>query len=177
MPPRKQPFEVRPSSVQGLGAFATRRIRKGARVAEYTGERIPTSVADTRYDDDAMARHHTFLFSVDDDMVIDAAVNGGDARFINHSCDPNCEAVQVGRRIFIEALRDIPEGAELFYDYSLERDQPVRKAWLKLYACKCGAARCRGTMLKLPPAKRPAAKKASAKKAGAKKSPRTGARA
>jgi SET domain-containing protein len=109
------------SRIQGMGLFASRRIRKGTRIIEYTGERIDQDEASRRYDDDAMDRHHTFLFGIDDDTVIDAAVGGNDARFINHSCNPNCEAVMEDDRIFIYALRKIDAGEELTYDYQLER--------------------------------------------------------
>jgi SET domain-containing protein len=94
-----------------------------------------------------MGRHHTFLFSVGRSTVIDAAVGGNDARFINHSCAPNCEAVDDKKRIYIEAIRDIAEGDELTYDYAYERDGTEDEAWEKLYVCKCGAPTCRGTIL------------------------------
>src|SRR5689334_2436613 len=89
-------IEVRRSPIAGLGVFAARAIPEGTRLIEYTGERIGPEEADRRYDDDAMTSHHTFLFAVDDDVVIDAAVGGNDARYINHSCAPNCEAVDEG---------------------------------------------------------------------------------
>jgi SET domain-containing protein len=149
-PVKKPLFEVRRSPVAGLGVFALRRIRKGTRIVEYVGERISTEEADTRYDDDAMEQHHTMLFAVDDDTVIDAAVDGNEARFVNHSCAPNCEAVNESGRIFIEAIADIPVGAELFYDYGLTREEPWDDRWLELYACRCGASACRGTILKSP---------------------------
>jgi len=157
-------FEVRESPIAGLGVFAARRIRRGTRIIEYLGERITSAEADERYDDDAMTNHHTVLFAVDDDMVIDAAVDGNDARFINHGCAPNCEAVNEGGRIFIEAIADITEGTELVYDYALSRDEPWDDRWAALYACHCGAPRCRGTILKSP---KPPAKRAAAKKRGA----------
>jgi SET domain-containing protein len=171
----KLPFEVRPSPIQGLGGFATRRIRKGDRIVEYVGERITDEQADDRYDDTKMERHHTFLFSLGDGTAIDAAVGGNEARFINHSCAPNCEAVQDEDRIFIEAVRDIEPGEELFYDYAYERggdpDEDDEDA-TKLYACRCGAPNCRGTILAPPPEK----KKKSA--AGARKQKKkTGAKA
>jgi hypothetical protein len=147
-----QPFELRASSIQGRGAFATRAIRKGARVIEYVGERISQAVADERYDDSTMSRHHTFLFNVDEDTVIDAAHEGNDARFINHSCDPNCQAFLEGDRIYIYALRDIAEGAELSYDYAYDRTEGMGPEEERLYLCKCGAATCRGTIL-APPAR------------------------
>ncbi|MEO7965397.1 MAG: SET domain-containing protein-lysine N-methyltransferase [Gemmatimonadaceae bacterium] len=142
-----QPFVVRRSGIQGKGAFATRPIKKGERVAEYVGERISWKAADARYDDTGMKRHHTFLFSVTSRTVIDAAVGGNDARFINHSCDPNCEATDDGGRIFIEATRAIAEGSELFYDYSYARDKDTGEDDEKLYVCFCGSPKCRGTIL------------------------------
>ena len=145
-----RPFTVRGSPIQGRGGFAFRWIEAGTRIIEYTGERISPDDADRRYDDDAMGRHHTFLFSVDEDTVIDAAVDGNEARFINHSCDPNCEAVDDGGRIFIEALRDIAPGEELNYDYGYELEEPMTPALRKQYPCHCGAANCRGTILAPP---------------------------
>ena len=155
-------FEVRESPIAGLGVFAARRIRKGTRVIEYLGERISSDEADLRYDDDAMTKHHTVLFAVDDDTVIDAAVDGNEARFINHACNPNCEAVNEDGRIFIEAIADIAAGTELVYDYSLTRDEPWDDRWAELYVCRCGAPGCRGTILKSP---RPPAKKRGRAKA------------
>jgi len=135
------------SRIQGKGLFAARRIRKGTRIIEYTGERITEDEASSRYDDDAMERHHTFLFGIDDDTVIDAAVGGNDARFINHSCDPNCEAVIEDDRIFIFALRKIDAGEELTYDYQLERGDESADTWTTQYPCRCGAPNCRRTLI------------------------------
>ncbi|MBC7844179.1 MAG: SET domain-containing protein-lysine N-methyltransferase, partial [Gemmatimonadaceae bacterium] len=92
-------------------------------------------------------RHHTFLFAIDDAVVIDAAVNGNDARWINHSCAPNCDAVIDAGRIWIESLRDIVPDEELAYDYAFtlaERHTPAAK---RRFPCHCGAQSCRGTML------------------------------
>lgn len=147
-------FELRRSPIQGRGAFAVRPIRKGTRIIEYTGERISPGEADRRYDDGSMGRHHTFLFSVDKRTVIDAGVNGNDARFINHSCAPNCEAVDIGGRIYIEAIRSIAPGEELTYDYAYERDGTEDETWERVYGCKCGAPTCRGTILAPPKKKR-----------------------
>ena len=87
-----------------------RRISKGTRVLEYLGERVSHAEADRRYDDKDENDNHTFLFIVDARTVIDAGVDGNDARFINHGCDPNCESVIEDRRVFIEAIRDIAAG-------------------------------------------------------------------
>ena len=173
IPPAIQPFELRDSRIQGRGAFATRPIKKGERIVEYLGERISQREADKRYDDTTMERHHTFLFSVDERTVIDATHTGNDARFINHSCDGNCEAVVDQRRIFIEALRDIAPGEELAYDYGYERGEPEDDAELEaMYPCRCGAAKCRGTILadrKPEPAGKKKAAAVRKQKAGGKK--------
>jgi hypothetical protein len=140
-------FELRRSAIQGRGAFAIRPIRRGTRIIEYTGEVITPEEGDARYDDPGMGRHHTFLFSVTRKKVIDAAVGGNEARFINHSCAPNCEAIDDKQRIFIEAIRDIASGEELTYDYAYERDGTEDEEWERLYVCRCGAPTCRGTIL------------------------------
>ncbi len=145
--PKKNRYILRKSPIQGYGLFASRDIKKGKTIIEYTGEHITEEEASRRYDDDAMDQHHTFLFSVGDDDVIDAAVGGNDARFINHSCDPNCEAVQDDNRIFIVSTRKIREGEELTYDYQLERDDEPDESWTTRYACRCGSPKCRGTLL------------------------------
>ena len=146
-------FEIRPSPIQGFGAWAVRPIRKGARIVEYVGERITSDEADQRYDDDDSEHPHILLFTVDDDTVIDAGVNGNDARFVNHSCAPNCETVVEKGRVWIVARRAIAPGEELTYDYRLERPGRAKAEWIRRYACRCGAQRCRGTML-APRAKR-----------------------
>src|SRR4051812_6753925 len=140
-------FELRTSEIQGTGAFAIRTIRKGTRIIEYLGQRISWRTADKRYDDEKMSRHHTFLFTVDDKTVIDAAVNGNEARFINHSCDPNCEAINDRKRIFIEAVKTIPAGTELVYDYQYERMDDHTAEDEQFYRCRCGSPKCRGTIL------------------------------
>jgi hypothetical protein len=172
---RPLPFELRQSPIQGKGAFATRRIRKGTRIIEYTGERITQDEADKRYDDEAMGRHHTFLFTLDEKTVIDAAVDGNEARFINHSCDPNCQALIEGDQIFIYALKDISPGEELVYDYAYERAEGMDEESEELYVCRCGAKNCRGTILAPPKPPKPAKRARKTKKA-AKRSSKKGAK-
>jgi hypothetical protein len=147
----RAPFEVRDSAIHGRGAWATRRIRRGTWIIEYTGEVISNEEADRRYDDEAMDQHHTFLFVRDAHTCIDAAVGGNEARFINHSCEPNCEAVQDADSgaIWIVALRDIAPGEELTYDYRYELDEEDEDAARRRYPCRCGSPRCRGTILRL----------------------------
>lgn len=168
---RTLPFVLRPSPVAGTGAFATRRIRKGERIVEYLGERISHTEADRRFQqDDGGGSPHVLLFVVDGRTVIDAAVGGNEARFINHSCEPNCEAVIERRRIFIDAIRDIAPGEELTYDYELTRESEDDEEEEKRYPCRCGSPSCRGTLLgprEAPKKKRPgSARKKSAARGG-----------
>lgn len=139
-------LEVRNSRLQGMGVFALKRIRKGTPVIEYLGERITPEESDRRY-----ARlenpEHTFLFTVDDGLVVDATWKGNVARYINHSCEPNCESVIERRRIWIKAIRNIEAGEELTYDYNLELPGRRPKGWQTSYMCRCGSVRCRGTLL------------------------------
>lgn len=141
-------MELRGSPIHGLGAFARVDIPKRTRIIEYTGEKIGNAEADRRYDDAAMRRHHTFLFILNDRTCLDAAFEGNEARFINHSCDPNCEAVIERGHIWIDALKPIPAGTELVYDYQYEDDADYTEDDLRFYACKCGAPNCRGTIVK-----------------------------
>jgi len=144
-------FAVRRSGIHGTGAFATRRIPKDTWVIEYQGERISHDEADRRYDDDAMPEHHTFLFVLDATECIDASVGGNDARFINHSCAPNCEAVYVAedREIWIVSTRAIAPGEELTYDYAYEIDGESADDARRQYPCRCGAPGCRGTIMRI----------------------------
>jgi hypothetical protein len=162
----RQPlFEVRRSPVHGRGGFALRRIAKGTRIVEYLGERVSHREADRRYEGKEANDAHTFLFIVDSRTVIDAGVDGNDARFLNHSCNPNCESVVESRRVYIEAVRTIEPGEEMTYDYQIQREDDDPPGIEEVFACRCGFPQCRGTMLwpSDPPAKRrkrqPAAKK------------------
>lgn len=140
-------FAIRDSVIAGRGGFAIRAIAKGERLIEYVGQRITHAQADARYDDEAMDQHHTFLFSVSNRTVIDASVGGNEARFLNHSCDPNCEAVIERSRVFIYAIRDIAEGEELVYDYQYERSGDEDDSDEHRYRCLCRTARCRGSIM------------------------------
>lgn len=155
----KKAYEIRKSSIQGRGVFAIRRIRPGAKIVEYAGERVTNAEADLRYDEENMSRHHTFLFTLDDDTVVDGHSEGNDARYINHACDPNCEAVIDDGRIWIHALRNIQPGAELGYDYQYERTGVNDEEMEKFYVCRCGSPKCRGSIMK--PEKKRKKKKSS----------------
>jgi SET domain-containing protein len=146
-------YEIRKSGIQGRGLFAIRRIRPGQKIIEYTGERVSNDEADRRYDEEKMTRHHTFLFTLDDDSCIDGDVASNIARLINHSCDPNCEAIIEDEHIWIYALKNIQPGVELAYDYKYERTGPNVRELEKFYVCHCGSAKCRGSIM-APPKRR-----------------------
>lgn len=142
---RRSRFVVRSSGIHGKGVFATTHIPAGTRLIEYKGKRLTEAQVDKRYanDDDP----HTFLFALDDGVVIDATLGGNSARWINHSCAPNCEAVDDGDRIYIETLRAIRPGEELSYNYGIELEERHTPEMKRLYQCRCGARRCKGTIL------------------------------
>jgi SET domain-containing protein len=152
-------FEVRHSPIHGYGVFAARKIRKGTTVVEYLGERVSHARADARYEDKDPNDNHTFLFTVDSRTVIDGGVNGNEARYINHGCAPNCESTTLNKRIFIEAIRTIQPGEELSYDYQIQRDPDDAPNVDEIFACRCGAKECRGSMLEAAQPKRKAAKR------------------
>jgi SET domain-containing protein len=137
---------VRRSSVHGNGVFTMRPLPAGEPVLEYKGE-----ITSWR---DAVRRHrregvegHTFLFGPSDGRVIDGSRGGNSARWLNHSCAPNCETIEDGERVFIHTLRAIEPGEELFIEYLLAIDDPSDEEARAQYACRCAAAGCRRSML------------------------------
>jgi hypothetical protein len=176
---QKNPYYVvRNSRIHGRGVFAAANILKGTRITEYVGDRISHAEADRRHEDKAHDDNHTFLFTVNSRVVIDGGVKGNDARWINHSCDPNCESVVDKARVFLEAVRDIPKGQEICFDYMIERDPNDPPEMDQIFGCRCGSPKCRGTMLLdwPDPKKKAAKKKAAKKKAGSKKSTKKGSK-
>jgi uncharacterized protein len=158
-PPAVAPLEVRDSKVHGSGVFAKRAIKKGERLIEYLGDRVSHDEADRRYEVKDENDSHTFLFIVDSKTVIDAGIDGNEARFFNHSCDPNCESVVEKKRVFIESIRDIAPGEEMTYDYQLYKEEGDPENVDEIFACRCGSKNCRGTMLWPPEPKKKRKKK------------------
>ena len=138
-------YIVRRSTIHGRGVFALANIPKGTWLMEYIGERISHRESDRRYAAEHEHSPHTMLFSVDDKTVIDATKWGNSARFINHSCTPNCEAIEEEGRIFIETIKKVAAGDELTYDYNLILEERHTPAVKRAHACFCGTRRCRGT--------------------------------
>jgi SET domain-containing protein len=146
-------YIVRRSAVHGLGAFATRHIKRGEVIDEYVGDRISYDEADRRYSSRAVDDNHTFLYTLDENTVIDANVGGNDSRFLNHKCDANCAPRILKKRLFFVATRAIRQGEEIGFSYHIAREDDDPENVDEIYACRCGAARCRGTML-WPPRRR-----------------------
>jgi len=146
---------VRRSAIHGNGVFAATDLPAGRMLLQYRGRLLSHAQADARYDG-TVDTGHTFLFTLNDDYVIDANFDGNAARWINHSCNPNCQAVTVEHpgedrardRVMIETLRPIAAGEELTYDYGIQLEVRHTERMKRIWACRCGAAECSGTMLK-----------------------------
>ena len=142
-------FVVRSSGIHGRGVFARRPIREDETVIEYKGEIISEDEVGRRYPEDMDSINHTFVFGVEYDHNIDGGAKGNAARWINHSCQPNCDTYEDDRRIFVRAIRTIQPGEELTYDYAIEAGEPLTRAVKERWPCWCGAQKCRGTVLLL----------------------------
>jgi len=123
------------SAIHGEGLFAGERIRKGRRIIEYKGEKVPSGEGTTRSRDD---EELTYIFTLNDKYDVDGSMNGNEARFANHSCDGNAWVDIIRNRIWFIAERSIAEGEEITIDYRLQADD--------LYECICRAEQCRGYM-------------------------------
>jgi SET domain-containing protein len=144
----ERPYRVRTSAIHGRGVFAARTIRKGTLIVEYRGQRTTWDIVNERPDTDPANPHHTFIFETSDGTVIDGGRRGNAARWINHSCAPNCKSFEDEQgRVFIEARRTINAGDELTYDYRLSFDGRLTRKLRAAYVCLCGTPRCRGSLL------------------------------
>jgi len=135
------------SRIAGKGVFAKRRIPQGSRIVEYKGKRL--SIGTLLAELAAGKPSNVYGFRISPDTVIDGARNGNDARFINHSCDPNCEVYIFSNRVYIYAMRDILRHEELTFDYQLgpAASVPGTKPDVSALVCLCGSKNCRGTMV------------------------------
>jgi SET domain-containing protein len=140
-------IQTRRSGVHGKGVFALVDIAEGETIIEYVGEVISWPEAQRRHPHNPEDPNHTFYFHIDEEHVIDALFGGNSSRWINHSCDANCEADEQEGRIFIKARRNITAGEELNYDYGLIIDERYTPKLKAEYPCWCGAKKCRGTLL------------------------------
>ena len=140
-------IQTRRSGIHGKGVFALQDIAEGETIMEYVGEVISWEQAQARHPHNPDDPNHTFYFHIDDTRVIDGLYGGNSSRWINHSCDGNCEASEDEGRIFIIARRNIAAGEELTYDYGLIIDERYTKKLKAQYPCWCGTKKCRGTLL------------------------------
>jgi hypothetical protein len=142
---------TRSSAIHGVGLFAARDLVEPQALIEYRGQIIGWDEAVARYesqsDSDHEGRGLTYFFDRGDGTVIDGARAGNAAQFINHGCDPNCEAVAHGMRIWVHTTVVIAAGTELLLDYALQVDDPDDPEVRELYTCHCNSAGCRRTML------------------------------
>jgi uncharacterized protein len=128
--------EARSSGIHGMGLYAIKPIPSGTRVIEYLGERIAKSESLRRCEEG-----NPFIFSLDEEFDLDGSIEANLARFINHSCAPNCETEDHDGRIWVVALRDIEAGEEMTYNYNYDlEDYPDNP-------CRCGAPNCLGFMV------------------------------
>lgn len=135
--------EVRGSNIHGRGVYATKFIPKDTRVIEYVGEIIDKRESDRRGNSQQRKAKTTgdaavYIFTISKNYDLDGNVPWNIARLINHSCEPNCEACIVGRRIYIDAIRDIQPGEELSFDYGFDVD------CFDEHPCRCGKPDCIG---------------------------------
>ena len=143
---------VRRSPIHGNGVYAADDIPAHTLLIQYKGRLLTHAQADRLYEDGADTGH-TFLFTLNDKYIVDANVGGNSARWINHSCAPNCSAciqeVDGAKKdkVLIESLRAIRAGEELTYDYGIVLDVPHTARMKRIWACHCGAKRCTGTIL------------------------------
>lgn len=146
---------TRRSAIHGTGVFAARPLAAGIEVMTYAGKLRSHAWVDRHYAG-TVESGHTFLFTLNDRYVVDANVDGNDARWINHSCDPNCKPYVISAddghprrdRIVIETLRPIAAGEELTFDYGIRLDCRHSPRLKRIWACLCGSPNCTGTMLK-----------------------------
>ena len=124
------------SRIAGHGLFAAQAIQQGTKIIRYIGEKITTEESDRR-----LAAGNVYIFGLNERFALDGATPKNTARYINHSCDPNCHTEQYGNTIWIVALRDIQVGEELTYNYEYEFDDEPAEP------CQCGAPHCCGYIL------------------------------
>ena len=139
--PTKSPYvEVRASRIHGTGIYAKLAIPEGTRIIKYTGTRVTKREAERIGAREAEGC--VYLFELNRRFDINGNVRWNTARHINHSCDPNCESINYGDCIWLHAVRDIAPGEELTYDYCFASGD------LTDHLCRCGAANCRGYIVR-----------------------------
>ena len=134
--------EIRKSKVHGKGGFALKDITKDTRVIEYVGKRM-TKVDSDKKQDNEQHKGWVGVFELNKKTDIDGSVSWNYAKYLNHSCDPNCETDIIRGKIWIIAIKDIKKGEELTYDYNFDFEDDEDEE----YTCKCRAKNCRGIII------------------------------
>ena len=141
-------WKVKKSKIHGSGVFATKNKKKGTRIIEYKGEKIKKSEGDKRSERrikkflDSKETGSVYIFELNKKYDIDGSPEYNKARYINHSCDPNCEVDIIDDKIWISSIKNIKKGVELSYDYGYEFDEDFRD-----HPCKCGSQSCVGFII------------------------------
>ncbi len=142
-------WKVRKSKIHGNGVFATKRIKKNTKIIEYIGEKIIKSEGDKRSAKrikkylNSEIDGSVYIFELNKKYDIDGSPLYNKARYINHSCDPNCEVEIIEEKIWITAIKDIKKTDELSYDYGYEFDSDD----FRDHICKCGSKNCIGFII------------------------------
>jgi SET domain-containing protein len=136
---------VKESAIHHKGVFAKEDIPKGIKVIEYVGDKLTKEESDKRADEQLLRAEKNpeyeglvYIFELDDKYDIDGNVPENDAKYINHSCDPNCEIDIIDGHIWIISKKDIKKGEELFYNYGYDPED------FQDHPCLCGAENCVG---------------------------------
>ena len=142
-------WKVKISKIHGSGVFATENIKKGTTIIEYIGEKITRKEGDRRSDRrirrylNSKEKGSVYIFELNQRYDIDGSFAYNKARYINHSCSPNCEVDIIKGKIWISSIKNIKKGEELSYDYgySFEKDD------YEDHICKCGSRNCIGYII------------------------------
>lgn len=139
--------EVRESDIHNKGIFAAKNIQKGIKIIEYVGKKLTKEEAEEAYEKsfemhtEDNANGAVYIFELNDEYDIDGNVPDNPAKYINHSCNPNCEVEIIDDRIWVIALRDIKKGEELTYNYGYDFEVCLD------HPCECGSKNCVGFIL------------------------------
>tara|TARA_Y100001980_G_C14213122_1_gene72020 strand:+ start:55 stop:537 length:483 start_codon:yes stop_codon:yes gene_type:complete len=142
-------WKLKKSKIHAYGVFAEKRIPKGTKIIEYIGEKVSRKEGDKRSEKRLKKHLHSkttgsvYIFELNKHYDIDGSPNYNKAKYINHSCNPNCEVEITKNRIWIKSIKNIREGDELSYDYGFEFDEDDYKD----HKCKCGSKKCIGYII------------------------------
>tara|TARA_B100000941_G_C28400512_1_gene497819 strand:- start:416 stop:877 length:462 start_codon:yes stop_codon:yes gene_type:complete len=134
-------YKIKKSKIDKNGLYANRDIRKGTKIIEYKGKIISVkqSETDPKFDNDKAI----YLFNINKKYDLDGDFKFNIARLINHSCNPNCEVLGKGLKLWVYAIKNILKGEELSYDYGFNFDENFKQ-----FPCRCGSKSCVGYIVR-----------------------------